>query len=209
MIFCSYCTEKTPYMTVMEENLLPSLKKWNLPYDISYVKDFGSWSLNTAYKSTLIKEMLLKHKEPVTFIDCDATIEKFPQLLFEIPKDIDLAYLHFSWWGHWRGIWDKSDEKLELLSGTMYWAYNEKVLKLLDEWIKAVQSNIQMWEQKTLEAIVNAHTDLNIYNLPYEYCCVLMQDNSIPKYIKEPVIIHHQASRRFKRWWQNQRKGLI
>jgi len=186
-------------MTVIEENLLPSLKKWNLPYDISYVKDFGSWALNTAYKSTLIKDMLLKHKEPVVFLDSDATIEKYPSLFFEIPDNVDLGYFHFSWWGHWRGIWDKPDEKLELLSGTMYFGFNDKVLKLIDEWILQVNNNLNKWEQKVLEEIVYARNDLNIYKLPAEYCTVLMQDNSIPKYIKEPVITHHQASRKYKR----------
>jgi len=209
MIIISYVTKNTPYVQVLEEHLLPSLKKWNLDYEIGYYEDRKSWAENTAIKSQFIKEMLLKHKEPVVFIDSDATIEKFPQLLFEIPKDIDLGYFHFSWWGHWRGVWDKPDEKLELLSGTMYFNYNEKVLALLDEWIKKVQENVQMWEQKTLEALVYAKTDLNIYKLPAEYCCVLMQDNSIPKYITDPVIKHHQASRLYKRWWQNQRKGLI
>lgn len=101
--------------------------------------------------------------------------------------------------GHWRNDWSTENEKIELLSGTMYWAYNEKVLALIDEWIIRVNEKINQWEQKTLEKLVYSQKDkLNIYDLPASYCCVLMQDNSVPNYIDKPVIIHTQASRRWK-----------
>lgn len=208
MKIISFYTISTPYQTVAEKYIIPSVKKFNLPHDICGISDLGNWQKNTGYKCKFIKQMLLKHKEPVTFLDADAEIIKYPSLLFEIPKDIDLGYFHFNWFHHWRNQ-PENTSKIELLSGTMYWGYNEKVLNLIDNWIQKVNNNINLWEQKVLEEIVYARNDLNIYKLPAEYCCVLMQDNSIPKYVTDPVIVHHQASRKYRRWWQNKERGLI
>jgi len=171
VIFISYATLDTPYEEVIKTHLIPSLKKFGLAYEISYVKDQGSWGKNTALKSKIIKTMLLKHQEAVCFLDADAIIEKRPDLLLSIPKHIDLAYHEFNWYGHWRGQWENTT-KLELLSGTMVFNYNAKVLALLEEWIEKVYENINVWEQKVLETLVYSKDNLNIYNLPAEYCCV-------------------------------------
>lgn len=205
MKIISYYTEHTPYEQVAKDFIIPSCKKWNLDCDIQGIEDKGSWSANTAMKSSFIKEMLLKYKEPVTFLDADAKIVQFPYLLFQIKPYVDLAFHHFNWYGHWRNDWN-NNSKIELLSGTMYWNYNKKILQLLDKWICKVNENIHKWEQKVLEEIVYTRKDLTIANLPAEYCCVLMQDNSIPNYIKDPVIIHMQASRKYKRW-KSERKS--
>lgn len=204
----SYYTRSTPYEQVAKEFIIPSCKKWNLDAEILAIEDKGSWQANTGIKGQLIKDSLLKYKEPVWFVDCDAEIVKYPELLFRIPKEIDLGYCHFNWFGHWRGQWENTSN-IQLLTGTMYWAYNEKILALLDEWINKVQSNLQKWEQIALEEIVYARNDLNIFKVPYEYCCVVKQDYSIPNYIKEPVIVHWQKSRLYKRWWQEQKRKQI
>lgn len=197
MIIISYATKNTPYVDVMNERLLPSLKRWNLDHDIVYPEDKLSWAANTAMKSQIIKDMLLKHKQSVCFIDSDATIEKYPELLYNIEQDYDLGFHLLNWYGFWRGEWSNTS-KMELLSGTMLWNYNDKVLALLDEWIEKVNSNIQVWEQRVLQEIVSDRKDLTILPLPAEYCCVVKQDYSIPVHIEEPVIIHWQASRKYK-----------
>ena len=91
MIFISYYTSGV-YKDVMNNHLLPSLKRWNLQYDIEEVKDFGSWQLNTGFKSKFIKKMLLKHKQNICFLDADATIEQYPDLLFNIPDETTYEY---------------------------------------------------------------------------------------------------------------------
>ena len=198
MKIISYYTKDTPYEDVMNDNLLPSLKKWNLDYEIKAYADRGNWSNNTAIKSEFIEEMLIKHKQPVVFLDCDATIEKYPSLLYEIPKDVDLGFHHFNWFGFWRGQWENKTN-IQLLSGTMYWAYNEKVLNLIDGWMLKIKENPHMWEQVTLQKIVYARNDLKIFDIPQEYCCVVRQDYTVPDFIKDPIIIHWQASRKYAR----------
>lgn len=198
-IIISYFTKNTPYETVIKETLLPSLHKFNLEHHIGEYEDRGSWVANTAIKGEFILECLTKFKRPICFLDSDAYINKYPDLFFKLSENIDLAYLLFNWYGHWRNQ-PENTSKMELLSGTMVFNYNDKIISLCKEWIEATQKNLNIWEQKVLENIVNSKKDLNIYNLPYEYCCVLMHDYTIPKYLKEEdcVIIHTQASRRYK-----------
>lgn len=198
MIFVSYYTKKTPYETVLKTHLLPSLQHFGLEYDIEAIDNKGSWAKNTAYKPQLILNMLKKHKQDVCFLDADARIVKYPRLLFEISDDYDLACHFLNWYGHWRKQWNK--DKFELLSGTMIFKYKPKVLELVEEYKNAVNNDVQKWEQKVLQGIVENRKDLKIYKLPASYCCVVMQDYSIPEYISDPIIVHTQASRIYKRF---------
>ena len=197
MIICSYFTISTPYSNVIQECLLPGLKKFNLPYDIEGISDRGSWAHNTAYKSKFILEMLLKHKQDICFIDADGDILKYPSLLFNIPDEYDIAIHWLLWDLHWHN--KENNDHLELLSGTMVIKYKKRTIELLKIWIKAVEENIQKKEQKILQDIIEKNSKYKVYNLPVEYCVVPKHDGEIPKYINEPIIYHHQASRKFKR----------
>lgn len=201
MKIISYFTKNTPYETEINKKLLPSLKQFNLDYEIKGFKDRGSWASNTAIKSQFILECLLKYKEPIIFLDADAIILKYPKLFFELEnKDLDLAYHHFYWKKFWRNQ-DDPNEIPQLLSGTMMFWPNEKVINLVKKWVDNVQLNVQQWEQKTLELLVYSRNDLKIYNLPISYCTILKQGKSIPSIIKKEdvFILHTQASRKLKR----------
>jgi len=197
MIIISYYTENTPYENVMQECLLPGLRKFNLQYDIQGIPDLGSWAHNTGYKSKFILETLLKHKQDVCFIDADGDILKYPELLFNIPENYDIAIHWLLWDLHWHNR--QNTDHLELLSGTMVVKYNERAIELLKVWIEAVEKNIQKKEQKTLQDIVENNSKYRVYNLPVEYCVVPKHNLEIPKYIGDPIIYHHQASRKYKK----------
>ena len=202
MIFISYYTENTPYETVMNTHLLPSLKKWNLKYDIITTWDRGLWQGNTGYKSTFIKEMLLKHKEDVCFIDADGTIEKYPELLFNIPEKYDIAIHFLDWYQFWRK--QLGNPHRELLSGTMVIKYKESAFELLETWIKAVKNDIHTKEQKVLDNILQKNKKYKVYDLPPAYCAIKKFDGSVPDYVGDPIVLHHQVSRDYKnrRKWE-------
>ena len=102
IIFISYATLNTPYIQVIESQLIPSPRSFKLPHYIEYITDKGNWNKNTNYKSTFILKMLNKHKCPVIFLDADATILKFPSLFYEIPNDYDLCAHYLDWHKMWR-----------------------------------------------------------------------------------------------------------
>jgi len=197
MITVSYATKNTPYEKVLNERLLPTLKKFNLRYDIAYPEDFGSWQANTHIKAEIIKQMLLKHKEPIVFLDADATIECYPELFFKL-QDYDMSYHSFDFDFYWKN--KEGSSKREVLSGTLYFRYNEKVLQFIDEWIEENKKSTQ-WEQKNLQIVVERWKGkLKIYPLPLEYIAIVKGGDRVPNFIKNPVIVHHQASRRFRHY---------
>ena len=202
MIIVSYATKNTPYMKVIQQKLLPTLEKFNLKYDIEYPEDFGTWQLNTHYKATFLKKMLLKHKEPIVFLDSDATIEKYPYLFFEIEeRGYDISYHELDWMKMWRK--QEGHDKREVLSGTLYLAYNEKIISFLHDWIKENNANSR-WEQKNMQKVLEVWKEkLSIYPLPYSYITIMVgQGNISPHMIKreDVVILHHQASRQYRHW---------
>ncbi len=198
VIFTSYYTINTPYEQVIQDCLLPTLKKWDIKHDIEAIPDRGNWALNTGYKSTHLLKMLEKHKCDIVFIDADAKIIKYPTVLFEVPNEYDISIHKLNWFLQWR---NKPGDRFELLSGTMLLKYKPKVIELVKRFISEIKKDPVTWEQRTMERIVNETPDLKIFSLPKEYITIPRQDGSCPKHInKEDVVIWHtQASRRFRK----------
>jgi len=201
-IIISYFTRNTPYEKVMNTHLLPSLKKFDLPYDIEAVEDFGNWQKNTSYKAQFVFQKLLQHQRTVVFIDSDATIEQYPSLFTQIPPEFDIACHYQNYILQWRGRTD--GKRFDLLSGTLMFRYNEKVLSLVRKWIERTKTS-NKWEQIILQKLTEENKDIKIFSLPVTYCTVNTHKNEIPSYIKkeEVVIRHWQASRKYK----SRRKG--
>jgi len=195
MLFISYYTPGN-YEKVMKENLLPSLEKWDLKYYVEEVRDRGDWWKNTAFKATFIRKCLKEFQEDIVFIDADAVIESEPYLFYCIPDKYDIAIHYLDWYKQWRN--QSGGDKFELLSGTMMFRFNKKVLKLVEQYKEMSDLHIGKFEQKILEEIIAEKDDLQIFELPAVYCAVINHDNKLPNYIKDPVIVHKQASRKFK-----------
>lgn len=204
IIYISYATLDTPYKSVIEKYLLPSLQRFNLSYDIVYPENRGSWQANTRIKAEIIKEMLLKHKCPVVSLDADATIHSYPAL-FDTLQDYDLG-IHYL---DKEAFWGKGKTGIEALSGTLYLNYNERVLKLIDEWILE-NKNSDFLEQRNLQNVLAKNKDLKIYTLPIQYVAIVGSNNQVPNFIKNPIIVHHQCSRLYKkRMFYNKGKECI
>ena len=198
IIYVSFATANTPYVKVMEKFLLPTLLKFELAYDITYPEDFGDWDKNTRYKAQFLKEMLLKHKQPIVFLDADATIEQYP-ILFDtlLTSDYDFGVHYFNDDYFWHHI--MNSDKRTTLSGTIFLNYNEKVLKFLDEWISENPKHLDILEQKVMQLIIekNQH-GMKICDLPIQYVAIAKRQDIVPGFIQNPIIIHHQTSRLYR-----------
>lgn len=190
--YISFCTEGY-YEKVMDKYLRPSLERWELPHKIYVKKSHKNWMKNTEYKAKIILEALNTFNTDLVFIDADGTVEKKPHLLYDIAKRYHIAVHYLDWYKHWRNT---TGTRKELLSGTMFIRNNDMTKELIEDWIefnkKIKQSQI---EQKNLDDLLKQKPKIQVYNLPVEYCVVPKHDNSIPDYIGEPVILHHQVSR--------------
>jgi len=185
-IFISYYTKNTGYENEYKK-LENSLIKFKLNYEIVAIDSKGSWFDNCFYRTEFIKNMLNKHKRPVIWVDCDAIIQQYPELLFNL-KDIDFAC-------HLRL---RKNGGTELLGGTMFFNNSKASIDLLDKWKELVNNDglkrKYKLDQSYLHEAVNSLKQLKTFNLPATYCQIF----DLMKNSGNPVIEHFQASRRLK-----------
>lgn len=186
-VIVSYYTKNTPYEKIAGK-FIESLKSVGFcdKYYVAGINSFGTWNSNTNYKPSFIYNCLQKFQRPVIWIDCDAIVREAPILFDSLTdRNVDLAF-------HKR-------RKREVLTGTLFVNYNNKVMDFLSKWIDMVASNPNVWEQKNLQTVLQKEQhDLFVYDLPASYCCIydLMPKNG--EITTMPIIEHFQASRKLK-----------
>lgn len=196
-IISAFCTAETPYELILSTQLLPSLDKIGLKYNIEVVENRGSWLKNVAQKPLTILHTMEKFLSyNVVALDADSEVLEFPTLFTEIPEEYDLA-LHTLDWSTW--YQNDSDVK-EVLSGTVWIRNNEKMRDFVKEWYLRAET-VQEWEQKILAKLLVERKDVKIFPLPLEYCYISsLPDGSIPHIkIENPIIRHFQASRQLRK----------
>jgi hypothetical protein len=178
IIYVSMFTENTPYQEEVKI-LKSSLDKFGLPYEIVGLKNQGSWEKNTQMKPQVLKSVLDKYNKDVIWIDADAEILEKPELFYSL--NCDLSFHHLREW----------DEKM---TGTMYFKNNILSREVLNKWIQLNNTN-DLPDADNFQKVMETQRGAKIVDLPVEYIHV-----ADIKFLQcsKPVIIHHQASRRFK-----------
>lgn len=159
-----------------------SMERLNIPYYLEAIDDLGSWVLNCGYKPTFIKRMMVKFPEcNIVYVDVDAEFARYPELF----KDLDctIGVHHFDRRNH-PGI---KEEAYEVLSGTIFLQNSPVVRDIVERWEAECKRRPGVWDQRCLEKIL----DGEFYNLPAAYCVIY----NLMRHVKNPVIIHYQASR--------------
>ena len=175
MKVCAFYTVGTKYEELVEKFQLSAENNGIKPYIKSYEPQ-GSWVLNCGLKPEFIKHCLEKFKEPILYVDIDATFENsIDEGVFS--GDICIFKLR-----------DK-----EILSGTIYLDYNNDVLEFVNQWVVNQKENETTWDQRTLAATI-MNTNIEVGKLPATYIKIF----DIMKDVKNEVILHHQMSRQLK-----------
>jgi len=189
----SYYTSS--YKDIAYKYLIPSLTKLNIDNHIIEIPELHGWKASTDYKATYIKTCLGLFKTNIVWLDCDAIVNSYPSLFDEIPVDFDFA-VHYV---DPRILYTNSGRPIHAASGTIFVRDNETSHQLLDDWIKLVPST--RVEQMALQ-IALEKSNINVYELPREYCYIVTQPNGQPPriVIDNPIISHYQASREMRRY---------
>ena len=125
---------------------------------------------------------------PIVWVDADARIRQRPVLFNNLKCDFA---------AHWRsrkyshGFYPE----IELLSGTIYLANNNKTRALMNRWIKTNEKETTKWDQRTLAQVLKGW-DGEIQKLPAPYCQIF---DSMKNEGGKPVIEHFQLSREGRR----------
>lgn len=179
----------------MDNYLLPSLIRWELPYYVNEVKDLGNWRRNANYKLLFIKNCLDEFKTNLVFIDADAIINKFPSLFWRIPSSYDIAYHYMD-----DSLYIPNGYRKTLLTGTLFLRYNDRVMKFMDKWIELTGEK-NNHQQETLKQALKDFPEIKVYKLPRSYCYLATVKGGkmtpiVPE--KNPAISHYQASRKMR-----------
>lgn len=164
------------------QRLIDSARQHGLTVLDHDMENHGSWVANCKQKAYFIRRALNAGSGPVVWLDADAEIVAYPALFDTLEGDI--AY-------------HRSDVG-ELLSGTLWFNRTETAMRIIEEWCAELNEEHgsnprEAWDQRCLDrALVRVPHTRTI--LPESYCHIFDKPVTDP-----PVIVHHQASRRFKR----------
>lgn len=184
-IACAYYTKNTIYEEYAE-NLILSLKKLGLFYEITPIDDFKDWYKSIQYKPVFLKQMLKKHyPHSIVYVDIDAIFCRHPSFFDRLNKnsDVNIA-VHVLDHSKYR----RKNHPSELLSGTIFLRNSRETGIIMDEWISELTKDSKLWDQRALEKVLRSH---KFHFLPEEYCMIF----DYMAAIKDPVIKHFQASR--------------
>jgi len=183
-----YYTKNTLYES-HARRFMESLKQFKIPSFVMPIDSLGTWRRNTNYKPTFIKDCLKKIiGRNLVYVDCDAEFLQYPNLFDELGEDIDCDIaVH---------LFDKSQhgsqcKGFEILSGTIFLKNNKTVYDLIERWELECKRRPTVWDQKSLQEVLGE----NYTYLPACYCTIF----DVMKHVKNPVIIHHQASREVRK----------
>jgi len=200
ILFTTFYTDDNFYTNVYNTYLKPSLKRWKLSSYTMKVSTTGKWATNTFLKPKMIEAFMSGFPNlNIVWLDADATIEQFPQLLFEIPEEYDIGLNWLDWSEHYGRASDKN--KFELLDGTIYIKNSPKMFQFIQEW-RANTTDKDINHQKPLGDMLAKRDDIKVFFLPreYSYIATTPQGNAPKISLINPVIVHHQKSREAKQY---------
>lgn len=200
LFFGAFYTKDTAYEQVIQDYFIPSCKKVGIDPIIDVVENKGSWIKNVAEKPRVILSQIdgyIRDNDILVFVDADATIEKYPIDLCNVPPSCEIGY-HTLDWNSWYGYDCKVSTK-ELLSGTMIFRNTENVRQLCKDWYNEAKSS-NRWEQTVLQELMKQNSNIKVHNLPIEYCYInSLPDGREPLVKCSPIIKHFQASRKLRK----------
>ena len=201
-IFISYYTKDTIYQDAINKYLIPSLKKLKLEYHIYDIETLGDWRSNAIQKPNILMRALNDFPDrDIIWQDADSEVLREPDLLFNIPKEYDIALYYLNWKAHYGREGD--DGKFELLDGTVLWRNNDRVKNFIKALID-LSTNVGKDHQKQMSYMLEngkPELKLNVFPLPRTYSYLSTKPGGFKPAIEieNPVIVHHQLSRQAKK----------
>lgn len=192
----SFYTISTPYSREIQ-NLQKDCKNLSIPFMKVGTQPTGKWVENTMLKPSLILKAMDKCKtEVLVWVDADARIKSYPTFFDELEKEkIDFSVFQMG-------------SQSRITSGTIFMRVCPKIRTLLEAWAWMCKtSKERLGDQHELRKVIKRgaykQIGLKYKALPYSYCFIFDDSlrnlsPSISPLEGDPVILHTQASRRYK-----------
>jgi hypothetical protein len=194
-LIVSYYTKDTLYQLEVQ-NLIASCENWRLDHHVEPIDSFGSWERNCAYKPLFLLQKLKQFNKPIFWVDADAIFVKKPVFLKVFQSDFAVR-INTEW----------SDEHpSKVMSGSLYVNATLGAERVLKSWAQECLNRLldshrkeELWDQVALRDVLKRSVPgAKVGSLPLGYTAI--SDSPYDKKeISEVVIMHYQASRRFKK----------
>ena len=192
LIVCYY-TRDTLYQLEVQ-NLIASCEKWGLKYHVESIASLGSWEKNCSFKPFFLLEKLQQFQKPLFWVDADAEFVASPRWLDVFDHDLavrmnkNLADDHPS-----KVISNSFFVNATLAASNLLKAWGQECI---DSFLRPGRTE-EVWDQMTLRDVILKKGEIaRVAALPLEYAAIA--DHPEDQQIKNIVIAHYQASRRFK-----------
>ena len=178
------------------KSLIESCEKWNLAYHIEPIESFGSWELNCSYKPFFLLSKLQEFKRPLFWVDADGVFLQPPSLLEEFSADLAVRI----------NASCAANHPSKVVSSSIFVNETQEAATLLKQWasecyrvLSAPDREREFWDQVGLrDVIFSGSHGAKVVNLPHSYTTI--DGHPVDqKEILNPVIMHYQASRRYKK----------
>jgi hypothetical protein len=178
-----FYTTGTPYEQECQE-LMKILEKQKVNYSFKAVEPKGSWELNCGMKSSVLQEFIEDYDDDLLYLDVDARpVRELPIIKSDVPG--------ICWWTpKYHG------PQGEVLSGTIFLPNNDNSKNLISHWISEQKTTPTEMDQRVLQRIYKSHPHF-LMNLDW-INIVGFQKGTWLLQTDNPIIVHTQASRRFK-----------
>ncbi len=190
----SFFTLDTPYEEEVQ-SLVSSCNRFQIENQIEGIPSSGSWEMNCAFKPLFLLKKLEELKRPLLWVDADAVFLQPLTFLKEFSLDLGVRLYDCS-----------NDHPSRVGSGTLYINSTDAGKRLLRLWAESCILHLgakdrteELWDQDVLRKVLfYSKHDCNWGSLPESYSIIAghPEDEKHPS----PIIVHNQASRRFKRW---------
>lgn len=182
MIVVAFYTPEYEKEIVRLEN---SCKKFNIELETRQYESRNKWEENCSMKSEFLLEMLNTLDDNIFYVDADAEFQREPEWE-ELEKYDEMGVVYHYWYY-------KTQLITELLSGSIYLPNNPQTIEIVEAWIEEQQKDRNIWDQKTLQKVVETYYNDSVFIMDKKWCYVAdyMQ-------VENPIIQHWQASRRLK-----------
>ncbi len=197
-LIVSCFTKDTPYEKEALD-LIESCKNFDLEFVIEGFTSLGSWEKNCCYKADFILEKLKQYQKPVLWIDVDGYIVKPLNFFNDLTCDM-CAFIDHDL---------PNDHPSKLRTSTLFCNYSEKSITLIKNWISSCKTSLaakersEVWDQAVLRDIALKQTEASILDMPLTYLAIASHLKDASQ-VKDPHIVHTQASRLYKKYINNE-----
>jgi hypothetical protein len=172
----------TPDYEPHAKRLVASCESVGYRHRVDPLPDTGVWVRNCAHKGPFLHQVLSQADGPILWVDADGEILRRLEAIEALDADVALVDTK------------EREPRIRYRTGTLWLNQTPGAAGFVAEFADRCASEPDLWDQEHIYRTI-ADTPAKVAYLPMSYC----QRFDEPSGVRDPHIIHHQASREMRR----------